>query len=59
MPRQRKDLPDFARHLPRYILDPHAVTCADGTPVKASDEDPESTDPAIKLELAAVIEGVE
>lgn len=59
MHRPRKDLPDFARHLPAYILNPRAASCVDSKPVKASDEDPESTDPAIRLDLAATIEGVE
>ena len=57
MHRKRKDIPDFARHLPSYILDPRSVSCADSKPAKASAAAEEPTDPALELELAALIEG--
>lgn len=58
MHRKRKDIPDFARRLPSYILDPRTASCTDSKPAQASDVDEEPTDPAIELELAALIEGV-
>ena len=58
MHRKRKDIPDFARHLPSYILDPRSASCTDSKPAKASDADEELTDPALELELASLIEGV-
>ena len=57
MHRKRKDIPDFARHLPSYILDPRSASCTDSKPAKASDVNEEPADPALELELAALIEG--
>ena len=58
MQRKRKDIPDFARHLPSYILDPRSASCTDSKPAKASVADEKPTAPALELELAALIEGV-
>jgi hypothetical protein len=52
-----KDLPDFAKFVPRYVINPRD-SGTDKAPVKPGDHE-EQLDPDVELQIATLTRGIE
>jgi hypothetical protein len=52
-----KDLPEFAKFVPRYVIDPRNAG-TDKAPVKPSNKE-EQLDPDVELQIATLTRGIE